>query len=144
MNSTEMMERFRQFATADLFFTPNGTSQVSEVIFDTELVRIVLTRYESKTEDVEVDVEVSLPPLPKSYDMVVLQRFIDVMIETLEYLKHIRVIGFGFESLQEEGILVASGNLSTDSEKHVFEVLKPPYRVYTYSADTQVRRSHEP
>lgn len=134
MNSTEMMERFRQFATADLFFTPSGTNQVSEVIFETELVRIVLTRYESKTDDVEV----SLPPLPKSYDMVVLQRFIDIMIETLEYLKRIRVIGFGFESLQEEGILVASGNLSTDTEKHVFEVLKPPYRVYTYSADTQV------
>ena len=125
MNSTEMMSRFRQFAAAGLFSTTSSrTGQVSEVLIETGSVRIVLTRYEGMTEDIEVDVEVSLPSLPKSYDMAVLQRFIDVMIDILEYLKRLRSIGFGIELLQEEGILVASGSLSTDTKEHVFEVLK--------------------
>jgi len=127
MNSIEMMERFRQFAAADLFFLHRPRNLVSEVLLETELVRIVLTRNECITGQIEVDVEVSLPPLPKSDDMTVLQRFIDVTIETLEYLKRFRVIGFGLELLQEDGILVASGTLSNDTESHVFEVLQPPF-----------------
>jgi hypothetical protein len=127
MDSIEMMERFRQFAAADLFFTPSRTRRVSQVLLETEMVRIVLTRYECNTSEIEVDVEVSLPPLPKSDDMSVLQRFIDVTIATLEYLKRFRTIGFGLELFQDEGILIASGNLSLDVENPVFEVLRPPY-----------------
>jgi len=88
-----------------------------------ESLRIVLTRYECKVKDVEVDVEVSLPPLPKSYDMTVLQQFIDIMIEILEYLKRLRCIGFGIELVEEVGILVASGTLPTNTKENVFEVL---------------------
>jgi hypothetical protein len=127
MNTYEMMERFRQFASADLSLTtPNRMHQVSEVLLTTSTVRIILTRYEDKAEDIEVDVEVSLPPLPESSDMAVLQGLIDTMIETLEYLKCLISIGFGLDLLQEEGILIASGRLSTDTKEHVFEVLRPP------------------
>lgn len=130
-----MMERFRQFAAADLFFLHRPRNQVSEVLLETELIRIVLTRYEYNNDQIEVDVEVSLPPLPKSDDMTVLQRFIDVTIETFEYLKRFRAIGFGLELLKEEGILVASGTLSTDTESHVFEVLQPPQTPITNLED---------
>ncbi len=126
MNAREIMERFRQFTSADLSSTaPGGASLASEVLLETGSVRIVLTRYEDKTDDIEVDVEVSLPSLPKSYDTAVFQRFIDVMIEILEYLKRLGSIGFGIELLHEEGILVASGSLSTDAKEQVFEVLEP-------------------
>jgi len=122
-----MIERFRQFASADLSLSPpNRMHQVSEVLLTTSAVRIILTRCECKREDIEVDVEVSLPPLPESSDMAVLQGFIDNMIETLEYLKRLIAIGFGLELLQEEGLLVVSGNLSTDTKEYVFEVLRPP------------------
>jgi len=128
MDTHEMMERFRQFASADLSFTtPNRMHQISEVLLSTSVVRIILTRYEDKAEDIEVDVEVSLPPLPESSDIVLLQGFIDTMIETLEYLKHLIFIGFGLDLVQEEGILVVSGNLSKDTEEHMFEVLRPPH-----------------
>lgn len=124
MNSTEMMERFRQFAAADLFSSvPNAMNQVSEVLFEKQSVRIVLTRHEDIVEDIEVDVEIALPSLPKSYEMAVLQRFIDIMIATFEYLKCLISIGFSIELLQEEGMLVASRNLRADTNEPVFEVL---------------------
>ena len=126
MNAREIMERFRQFASADLFFATLGEAALaSEVLFETGSLRIVLTRYEGNAEDVEVDIEVSLPSLPKSYDMAVFQRFIDIMIEILEYLKRLGSIGFGIELLHEEGILVASGRLSIDAKESVFEFLEP-------------------
>ena len=137
MNSIEIMERFRQFAAADLFFSPSRLGQISEVILETELVRIVLTRYEGNIGEVEVDVEVSLPPLPKSDDTSALQRFIDVTIETLGYLKCFRSIGFGFELLQEEGILVASGRLSADTDSNVFEVLEPPSQIMANNSEIE-------
>ena len=118
-----MMERFRQFAAADLSFFQSRMGQVSKVLLETELVRIALTRFEDKVGVVEVDVEVSLPPLPKSYDIVVLQRFIDVTIDVLSYLKRLQSIGFGMELLQEEGILIASGCLNSEMKEDVFEVL---------------------
>ena len=123
MNTQEMMERFRQFAAADLSFFQSRMGQVSKVLLETELVRIALTRFEDKVGVVEVDVEVSLPPLPKSYDIVVLQRFIDVTIDVLSYLKRLQSIGFGMELLQEEGILIASGCLNSEMKEDVFEVL---------------------
>jgi hypothetical protein len=124
MDSHEIMERFRQFTAADLFSkAPGGTTLASEVLFETGSVRMVLTRYEDNVEEAEVDIEVSLPSLPRSYDKAVFQRFIDVMIEILEYLKRLGSIGFGIELLREEGLLVASGSLSTDAKEHVFEIL---------------------
>ena len=127
MNSTEMIERFRRFVSADLFLTsPNRMHQVSEVLLKTGAVRIILTRYEYRTEGVDVDIEVSLPFLPDTSDVTSMQESIDSVIATLEYLKRLTSIGFGLEMLQEEGILIASAVLSGDTKEHVLKVLEPP------------------
>jgi hypothetical protein len=127
MNPTEMMERFRRFASADLFVTtPNRMHQVSEVLVETDAVRIVLTRFEDRTESLDVDIEVSLPILPETSDAMSMEKSIDRVIATLEYLKRLASIGFDLEILREEGILIASAALSVNTEKDVFEVLGPP------------------
>jgi hypothetical protein len=127
MNSTEMMERFRQFASADLSLTtPNRMNLVSEVLLTTSTVRIILTRDKYKTESLDVDIEVSLPFLPVTSDVVSMRGYIDGVIAILEYLKRLTFIGFGLEMLQEEGMLIASTTLSMETEEHVFKVLKPP------------------
>ena len=127
MNSTEMMERFRRFASTDLFITtPNRMHQVSEVILKTDAVRIILTRYEYRTESLDVDIEVSLPFLPETSHTISIREYIDGVITTLEYLKHLTSFGFGLEIIQEEGILIASAVLSVDTEEHVFKALEPP------------------
>ncbi|MFW9910922.1 MAG: hypothetical protein ACFFEU_00495 [Candidatus Thorarchaeota archaeon] len=127
MNSTEMMERFRRFASTDLFITtPNRMHQVSETLLKTNAVRIILTRDERRTESLDVEVEVSLPFLPETSDATSIQEYIDSAIATLEYLKRLTSIGFGLEVVQEEGILIASAALSVDTEDYVFKVLKPP------------------
>ena len=127
MNSTEMMERFRRFASADLFLTsPNRMDQVSEVLLKTSTVRIILMRYECRAEGLDVDVEVSLPSLPETSDSVSLRNAIDSIITTLEYLKRLTSIGFGLEILQEEGLLIASAVLSRDTKEDVFKALEPP------------------
>jgi len=127
MNSTEMMERFRRFASADLFLTsPNRMHQVSEVLLKTSTVRIILMRYECRAEGLDVDVEVSLPSLPETSDSVSLRNAIDSIITTLEYLKRLTSIGFGLEILQEEGLLIASAVLSRDTKEDVFKALEPP------------------
>ena len=127
MNSTEMMKRFRRFASADLFVTtPNRMHQVSEVLLKTIAVRIVMTRYERKVESLDIEVEVSLPLFPITSDVISIQEYIDSAIANLEYLKRLTSIGFGLEMLQEEGILVASAALSVDTEEYVFKALKPP------------------
>lgn len=127
MNTHEMMERFRQFASADLsFIIPNRMHQVSEVLLKTDVVRIILTRYDYRTESLDVDVEVSLPLLPATSGIMSTQEYIDSVITTLEYLKRLIFNGFGLEVLQEEGILVASAALSLDTREHVFKALKPP------------------
>ena len=100
MNSTEMMERFRRFASADLSVTtPNRMHQVSEVLFKTDTVRIILTRDEHRTESLDVDIEVSLPFLPVSCDAISIQRYIDSVIAILEYLRHLISYGFRLEML---------------------------------------------
>ena len=127
MNTHEMMERFQRFATANLSFnTPNRLHQVSEVLLKTETVRIILTKDEYRTESLDVDIEVSLPSLPETSDVRVLQESIDSIIANLEYLKRLTSIGFDLNVLQEEGILIASTALSLDTQEHVFKVLKPP------------------
>jgi hypothetical protein len=127
MNSTEMMERFRRFVSADLPITAsNRMHQVSEVLLETNTVRIVLTRYETRTEDVDVDIEVALPFLPATSDAVSIQEYIDGVITILEYLKRLAFIGFGLEILQEEGTLIASTALHADTEEIVFKALEPP------------------
>jgi len=127
MNSTEMMERFRRFASGDLFLTPpNRMHQVSEVLLKTSAVRIILTRYEYRTEDLDVDIEVSLPFLPETSDVTSMQESIDSVIATLRYLKRLISIGFGLEMLQEEGILIASAVLSKDTKEYVLKALEPP------------------
>jgi len=127
MNSTEMMERFRRFASADLSLsTPNRMHQVSEVLLKTSAVRIILTRYEYRTEDLDIDIEVSLPSLPETSNVTSMQESIDRVIATLEYLKRLTSIGFGLEMLQEEGILIASAVLSKDTKEYVFQALEPP------------------
>lgn len=127
MNPTEMMERFRRFASADLFVTtPNRMHQVSEVLVETDAVRIVLTRFEDRTESLDVDIEVSLPILPETSDVMSMEKSIDRVIATLEYLKRLASIGFDLEILREEGILIASAALSVNTEMDVFEVLGPP------------------
>jgi len=127
MNSTEMMERFRRFAQADLSFsTPNRMHQISEVLLQTRAVRIILTRYEYRTEDLDIDIEVSLPSLPETSNVTSMQESIDSVIGTLKYLKHLTSIGFGLEMLQEEGIMIASAVLSKDTEENVFKALEPP------------------
>ena len=127
MNSTEMVERFRRFALADLSLTiPNRTHQVSEVLLETRAVRIILTRYDCRTESLNVDVEVSLPFLPKTSDAVSMQDYVDSVIATLKYLKRLTSIGFGLEIIQEEGVLIASAVLSIDTEEYVFKALEPP------------------
>ncbi|MFX1262800.1 MAG: hypothetical protein ACFFAZ_11980 [Promethearchaeota archaeon] len=128
MNSTEMMERFRQFASADLFtITPNRMHQVSEILLKTGAIRIILTRYEYRTESLDVDIEVSLPFLPATSDVTSIEEYIDSMIATLEYLKRLAFIGFDLETLQEEGILIASTAFSVDTEESVFKALEPPH-----------------
>jgi hypothetical protein len=127
MNPTEMMERFRRFASADLFVTaPDRMHQVSEVLVETDALRIILTRYENRTESLDVDVEVSLPILPETSDAMSMEKSIDRVIATLEYLKRLAFIGFDLEILREEGILIASAALSVNTEKDVFEVLGSP------------------
>ena len=131
MNTTELMQRFRQFSTADLSFSPSDTGTISEVIFETKSLRIVLTRYSSKPDEIEVDVEVPLPPLQKTNDIDVFKKFMDVMIDILEYLNRLRSSGFSIQLLREEGILVASGNLRADADEPVFEVLGFLNRTWT-------------
>ena len=127
MKSTKMMERFRRFALADLFLTsPNRMHQVSEVLLKTSAVRIIVTRSEYRTEGLDVDVEVSLPSLPKTSDVASMNASIDRVIAALEYLKRLVSIGFGLEMLQEEGILIASTVLSKDAKEHIFKALEPP------------------
>ncbi len=127
MNSTEMMERFRRFVRADLSHsTPNRMRQVSEVLLETNTVRIIMTRYEYMAEDLDVDIEVSLPSLPETSDVTFLQESIDSIITNLEYLKRLVSIGFGLDTLQEEGILIASAVLSKDTKEDVFKSLEPP------------------
>ena len=127
MNSTEMMERFQRFISADLsVITPNRIHQVSEILLETDTVRIILTRYEDRTEEVDVDIEVSLPFLPATSDATSIQEYIDSVITILEYLKHLAFIGFGLEILQEEGTLIASTVLRADTEENVFKALRPP------------------
>ena len=127
MNSTEIMERFRRFASADLSLTlPNRMHQVSEVLIITSTVRIIMTRYEHRTEGIDVDIEVSLPFLPVTSDEVSIQEYLDSVIAILEYLKRFTFIGFGVEMLQEEGILIVYTTLSADTEEHVFKALMPP------------------
>ena len=127
MNSTEMMERFRRFASTDLSLsTPNRMHQVSEVLLETSAVRIILTRYEYRTEDLDIDIEVSLPSLPEISNVTSMRESIDRVIATLEYLKRLISIGFGLEMLQEEGILIASTILSKDTKEDVFKALEPP------------------
>jgi len=127
MNSIEMMERFRRFASTDLSLsTPNRMHQVSEVLLETSAVRIILTRYEYRTEDLDIDIEVSLPSLPEISNVTSMRESIDRVIATLEYLKRLISIGFGLEMLQEEGILIASTILSKDTKEDVFKALEPP------------------
>ena len=127
MNSTEMMERFRRFASADLSLsTPNRMHQVSEVLLKTSAVRIILTRYEYRTEGLDIDIEVSLPSLPETSNVTSMQESIDRVIATLEYLKRLTSLGFVLETLQEEGILIASAVLSKDTKEYVFQALEPP------------------
>jgi hypothetical protein len=127
MNSTEMMERFRQFASADLSLSPpNRMHQVSKALLKTSTVSIILTRYESRVEDLDVDVEVSLPSLPEASDVASIQEFMDSVIANIEYLKRLISIGFGLEILHEEGILIASAVLSKDTKEDVFKALEPP------------------
>ncbi|MFW9974213.1 MAG: hypothetical protein ACFFDQ_02955 [Candidatus Thorarchaeota archaeon] len=127
MNSTEMMERFRRFASAGLFIINlNQMHQVSEVLLKTSTVRIILTRYECRAEDLDVDIEVSLPSLPETSDVTLLQESVDSIIANLEYLKRLASIGFGLDMLQEEGILIASAVLSEDTKEDVFKLLEPP------------------
>lgn len=122
-----MMERFRRFASTDLFLTsPNRMHQVSEVLLKTSTVRIILMRYEYRAEGLDVDVEVSLPSLPETSDSVSLQNAMDSVIANLEYLRRLTSIGFGLEILQEEGLLVASAVLSKDTKEDVFKALEPP------------------
>ena len=127
MNSTEMMERFRRFASADLSVTtPNRMHQVSEVLFKTDTVRIILTRDEHRTESLDVDIEVSLPFLPVSCDAISIQRYIDSVIAILEYLRHLISYGFRLEMLEEEGVFIATSALRADTEENVFKALGPP------------------
>ena len=127
MNPTEMVERFRRFALADLSLTiPNRTHQVSEVLLETRAVRIILTRYERRAESLDVDIEVSLPFLSETCDVVSMQDYLDSVIATLEYLKRLTSIGFELEIIHEEGVLIASAVLSVDTEENVFKALEPP------------------
>lgn len=127
MNSTEMMERFRRFASADLFLTsPNRMHQVSEILLMTSAVRIILTRYEYRMEGIDIDIEVSLPLLPETSNATSMQESIDGVVATLEYLKQLISMGFSLEMLQEEGILIASTVLSKDTEESVFKAIEPP------------------
>jgi hypothetical protein len=126
MNSTGMMERFQQFATADLFSSNvTGRRQVSQVLHETDPVRIVLTRYEAK-ENLYIDVEVSLPSLKETSDAEEIRESIDKVMNTLEYLRRLIDIGFNLELMREEGIFIASKELDLDTPEHVFEVLQFP------------------
>jgi len=127
MNSIEMMERFRRFVQADLSLaTPNRMHQVTEVLLETSTVRIILTRYVDRTEDLDIDVEVSLLSLPETSDIVFIQESIDGMIATLEYLKRLTSIGFDLEVLQGAGILIASAVLTRDTREDVIKAIEPP------------------
>jgi hypothetical protein len=126
MNSTGMMERFQQFATADLFSSNvTGRRQVSQVLHETDPVRIVLTRYEAE-ENLDIDVEVSLPSLKETSNAEEIRESIDKVMNTLEYLRHLIDIGFNLELMREEGIFIASKELNLDTPEHVFEVLQFP------------------
>ena len=126
MNSTEMLERFQQFATADLFsndFTQRR--QLSQVLHETDSVRLVLTRYE-EAETLDIDVEVSFPVLKETSDAGEIQESIDKVMNTLEYLRRLISIGFNLELMREEGIFIASTKLDLDTPKQVFDVLQFP------------------
>lgn len=126
MSSSEMMEKFRQFATADLFSkNPTRTRQVSRVIHETDSIRIVLTRHEGE-RPLDVDVEVSLPSLTETSNTDIVRDSIDKIMDTLEYLKRLIGIGFDLELMRDEGILVASRLLNLDTPLEVFEILQPP------------------
>jgi hypothetical protein len=127
MNSTEMMERFRRFVQADLSLaTPNRMRQVSEVLLKTSTIRIIMTRDEHRTEDLDIDIEVSLPSLPETSDVSAMQKSIDSVIVTLEYLRRLISMDFNLEMLQDEGLLIASATLGKDTREDVFKALKPP------------------
>jgi hypothetical protein len=127
MSSTEMMERFRRFASVGLSTTVfNRMNQVSEILLKTDTVRIILTREECRTESLDVDIEVSLPFLRANSNAISIQRYIDRVIVILEYLRRLTLIGFSMELLQEEGIFVASTALGVDTEESVFQALMPP------------------
>ena len=127
MNSTEMMERFRRFVSADLsVITPNRMHQVSEILLETDTVRIILTRYEDRTEEVDVDIELSLPFLSVTSDAASIKEYIDSVMAIFEYLKRLAFIGFSLEMIQEEGILIAFTTLRADTEESVFKTLGPP------------------
>ena len=127
MDSSEMVERFRRFALADLSLTiPTRTHQVSEVLLETRAVRIILTRYDCRTESLNVDIEVSLPFMPETSDVVSMQEYVDSVIAALEYLKRLISMGFDLEIIHEEGVLIASAVLSVDTEEYLFKALEPP------------------
>jgi hypothetical protein len=126
MNSTGMMERFQQFATADLFSSNvTGRRQASQVLHETDPVRIVLTRYEAE-ENLDIDVEVSLPSLKETSNAEEIRDSIDKVMNTLEYLRRLIDIGFNLELMREEGIFIASKELALDTPEHIFEVLQFP------------------
>ena len=127
MNSIEMMERFRRFASADLsLIAPNRKQQVLEILLETKAIRIILTRYDYRAEDLDIEVEVTLPSLPKTSNATSIRKFIDNVIARLEYLKRLASLGFSLELIHEEGILIASAVLSKDTEEHVLRALEPP------------------
>ena len=128
MNSIQMMERFRRFASADLsLIAPNRKQQVPEILLKTKTVRIILTRYEYRAEDLDIEVEVTLPALPKTSNATSIRKFIDKVIARLEYLKRLASLGFSLELLHEEGILIASAVLSKDVKQDMFRALEPPH-----------------
>jgi hypothetical protein len=127
MNTSEMIERFQRFASADLSpLFSNRMHQVSEILLETYTVRIILTRYEYRKDGIDIDIEVSLPSLPATSDVASIQEPIDRVIAALEYLKRLISIGFGLELLREEGILIASAVLSRDTNEYVFRAIEPP------------------
>ncbi|MFW9918146.1 MAG: hypothetical protein ACFFED_00955 [Candidatus Thorarchaeota archaeon] len=127
MNSTEMMERFRRFVHADLsHIVSNRRHQLSEILLETSTVRIILTRYVDKIDDIEVDIEASLPSLSATSDTSVIQETIDRLIAILEYLKNLGAMGFSLEIFEEEGILTASGFLKKNADEELFKALEPP------------------
>jgi len=122
-----MKERFLRFVETDLSrIPPNRMQQVSEVLLETRTVRIILTRYAYRKEDLDIDIEVSLLSLPATSDISRMQSSIESQIAILQYLKRLTFMGFSLEILQEEGILIASTVLNRDTKEEVFMALEPP------------------